>query len=452
MNITQEKIDTLNAVVKIELAPEDYLQKVEDAIKTLRKKVELKGFRKGQTPAGIIKKMYGNSVLVEELNKILNDNLTEYLKSNNIEILGNPLPKENGELQIDINEPKNYSFAYELGLTPEFEIGYLSKSTTVPFYKIKLDDAFLNKEIESVRKRYGKMTNPEDATREDDVLFGTLEELNEDGTVKEVGISNQVPIALDMVTDKAAKDALLALKIGDSAVINLFEAFGNKSREEIEKHFLNLKEEDAKPANDKFQFTLNKINRVELAEMNEEFFSMILGPGKATTEAEFRELFSQDIQKYFDQQSKNKMQNHILDALLEHTEITLPDDFLKRWIEQTNEKPISAQEVEEQYPDFAKNLKSRLVFGKLIKQHNIEVSQEELRQHTLKGLQTYLNLTDEMMQSEDYQSWVKNMLGNKEHVERTYDEILQQKLIAAIERQISFEEKEVSMDEFKELK
>jgi len=452
MNITKENIDTLNAVVKIQLTPEDYLQQVENSLKDLRKKVELKGFRKGHTPVGVVKKMYGNSVLADELNKIINDNLGNYLKDNQIEILGNPLPKDDLQLNIDVNTPKDYEFAYELGLTPEFNLDFLSKDSKFTFNKIKIDDTLLNEEIEQLRKRFGKMTNPEDKVQEDDVLYVELYELNEDGTVKEGGHNNHAGIPLDMITLEATKKALLNLKPGDSVNIDIYKSVENKTKEEVAKHFLNLTGDAVNAAGSNYKLTLKKINRVAPAELNEEFFDQAVGPGKAKTEDEFREELRKEISKYFDSQAKKVLQSNILDAFLKQTTVSLPDDFLKRWIRLSSEKPITAEEVENQYEEFAKSMKWRLIVNKLIKLNNITVTEDELKQHTKDSLKGYLNVSDDMMESPEYQSWVTNMLGNKDHVQRTYDHLLEEKLFNFIESQVAVTDKEISLDEFKNLK
>lgn len=452
MNITKENIDSLNAVVKIQLSPEDYVSKAEDAIKNLRKKIELKGFRKGQTPASLVKKMYGNSVLADELNKIINDQLNKFITENKIEVLGNPLPKENELVDIDIYTPKSYEFTYELGLTPDFQLNLLSKSSTFNLNKIKVDDEILNKEIEGLRKRFGKMTNPEDNVQKDDVLFGEFTELNEDGSEKEDAYTHSTAFPVDMITDEAVQKQLLALTLNSSTQFDLYKAVGNKTKEEVAKHFLNLTGDDVNVKGNLYRFTLKKINRVNLAELNEEFFNMAIGPGKAKTEEEFREVLRNEIGKYFETQTKRVLHNNILDELLSKTEIPLPDDFLKRWIKASNEKPISTEEVEAQYPDFAKSLKWRLITNKLIKEHNITVTEDEVKEHTKKGLQGYLNVDDELMESEEYQNWVNNMLANKDHVQKTFDQLLEEKLFAVIETQVSVVEKEISLDDFKNLK
>lgn len=451
MNITKENIDPLNAIVKIQLAPEDYVIQVEDQLKTLRKKVELKGFRKGQTPVGLVKKMYGNSVLLDELNKIINQELGNYLKTNEVEVLGNPIPKENLSLNIDINTPQPYEFEYEIGISPEFKLELLSKSTNFNYNRIKPDEETINKEIEQMRKRFGKMINPDDDVLKDDVLYGDWAELNADGSLKENGHQHTTAFPVDMITDEATQQKLLQLKVGEAVSFDIYAAVNNKTKEEVAKHFLNLDSEAINSTNSLFQFNLKRINRVELAELNEEFFNTALGPDKATNEEEFKNYLSYEISKYFDTQTKKQLHNEISDAILKQTEIPLPDEFLKRWIRLSNEKPLSEEEVTTQYPDFAKNLKWRLIINKLVKQNNIQVTDEELKAHTKKGLQQYLSVADDMMHTEEYENWVNKMMENKEHMQRTFDVILEEKLFDYIESQVTITDKQISIDDFKSL-
>jgi trigger factor len=255
-----------------------------------------------------------------------------------------------------------------------------------------------------------------------------------------------------MITDEAVQQQLLALTINGTTHFNVYKAVNNKTKEEVAKHFLNLTGEDVNAKGEVYSFTLKKINRVVPAELDEEFFNMAVGPGKAKTEEEFREVLRNEIAKYFETQTKRVLHNSILDELLNKTEMPLPDDFLKRWIRASNEKPISVEEVEAQYPDFTKSLKWRLITNKLIKEHGINVTQDEVKEHTKKGLQGYLNVDDELMESEEYQSWVNNMLSNKDHVQKTFDQLLEEKLFSLIETQVTIAEKEISIDDFKNLK
>jgi trigger factor len=452
MNIIKENIDPLNALIKIQIAPEDYRDKVEDSIKDLRKKIELKGFRKGHTPVGIIKKLYGNSILADELNKIINEQLNSYIKDNQIEILGDPLPKTDNSISIDINEPKHYEFAYELGLAPEFELPFLSKQSQVTYYKIKVDDELLNKEIDALRKRYGKMTNPEDHVKLNDVLYVELDETHEDGTIKENGHHNHTAIPLDMITDEPTKNTLLNMKPGESAVIDIFKMFGNKTKAEIAKHFLNIDDEAGiNTIIPLFKLTLKKINRIEPAVMDRDFFDRVLGPGKAANEEEFRTALKHDIEKYFGHKSKKLLHLHLIDNILNQTIINLPDDFLKRWLKITSDKPLSDEEITQQYPPFVRSLKWRLIVNKLIRENNIEVTPEEMKTHTRKSLQEYLNVDDETMATEEYENWVGKMMHNKEYIQNTFDQLLMDKLLSLMEEQITVVEKEVSLEEFQQI-
>jgi trigger factor len=283
-------------------------------------------------------------------------------------------------------------------------------------------------------------------------LYAELDELNEDGTVKEGGHHNHAGIPMDMITLEATRNELLGMKPGDSVNIDVYKSVENKTKEEVAKHFLNLTGDTVNTTGSNYKLTLKKINRVEPAELNEEFFAQALGAEKAKTEDEFREELRKDISKYFDSQSKKVLQSDILDTFLKQTTVNLPDDFLKRWIRLTSEKPVTAEEVEAQYDEFAKGMKWRLIVSKLIKQNNISVSDEELKEHTKNSLKGYLNVSDELMETPEYQSWITNMMGNKDHVQRTYDHLLEEKLFNYIESQVEVADQEISLDEFKNLK
>ena len=222
MNVVKEDIDQLNAILKVEISKDDYLPKVDDAIRNYRKTIELKGFRKGKVPTGIIKKMYGNGILLEELNKIVSESTSKYLEEEKIEILGRPIPKNDENVNVDIQNPDDYVFEYELGMTPSFELKALDETTKVERQVIKIEDSILNDEIDRMRMQFGTMTYPEDAIQENDILTFDISEI-ENGEIKEGGIQNSTPVNLSMLKDGKVKDDIVKLKIGDTIDVNPFE-------------------------------------------------------------------------------------------------------------------------------------------------------------------------------------------------------------------------------------
>lgn len=451
MNITKEQKGDLNALLTITVEPADYNPNVTSSLKKMSKQVSMKGFRKGMVPMGLVKKMYGQQVLVEELDKLIQDNLNSYLKENDIEILGNPLPTDDEAFNFDVNNAEaEYSFTYELGLSPEFSLDFIGKDTEVNKYKIAVDDKTLNEEVDRLRKRFGNTSNPEEGVEKDDVLVVDLKELDAEGNEKEDGKTNEdVALATDMVTDKQFK-ALKKLKVGDTVKVNLFELM-DKTKEEIAKNLLNLKADELEGVNEEFNLTLKKINRMEPAALDQQLFDTVFGEGEVDSEEAFKEKIREEIAKAFDMQSEQRLGYDIVGALLDKAEMPLPEDFLKRWIKRTNEKPITDEQLENEFDGFTRNLKWSLVVNKLSKEHDIKVEVDEIKDHTREQiLQQFGNLGGNFPE-EQMDQFVNSMLQNQEHVQKTYEALLDKKLVDHLKEQVTLKEKEVSLDEFSKL-
>ncbi len=451
MNIIRENIDDLNAVLKVSIAKDDYLTNVEEAIKKYRKTVTMKGFRKGHVPASLVRNMYGNSVLFEEVNKLVTSQINEYLEKEKLEILGQPLPKA-ADIQIDIKNPQDYDFEYELGLTPAFEVGALTKKTKIEKHVIKVDDQLLTEEVDNVRLRYGNMTHPEGETEENDVLTFEIQEL-ENGAIKEGGLQNNTPIGLSLVKDEKIKKELLKIKTGESIDLKVFDVF-DRDRDAVLKHILGIKEDAPENLGDTFRFTLEKISRMEKAELNQEFFDKIYGPGQIDSEEAFKEKIATEISNYFGQDSENKLKKNIMDTVLEKTEIALPDTFLKKWIKSNNEKPISDEEVEKDYDNFSRGLKWQLIVNKLGKEHDIKVEREEIAEASKDQLRKQLQMyspNGEPIKDEDLETFNASMMAREDHVKKTFEQLMEQKLFSFLKEKVTIEEKEVTMEEFRNL-
>ena len=258
MNITQDKIDNLNSVLTVKINPEDYKERVEKAIKAQAKKAKLPGFRPGMVPAAHIKKMYGKSILVDEVNTILNDTLSNYITDNKLEVLGQPLPKVDDSKEFNWDFTDDFEFVYELGLAPEFELEFTSKDK-LTYYQVKVDPGTLASRITNLRKSYGKMSNP-DVSADDDVLYADLKQLSADGSVFEGGISATASVRLDQVGDTKIKKSLIGLKKEAVVNVDLQKAFDGNAT--IIAKVLNISEEDAQDLKSKFQLTVQNINRL----------------------------------------------------------------------------------------------------------------------------------------------------------------------------------------------
>jgi len=446
MNITQEKTGNLNAVVKIKIAPADYSPKVEKAIKDQAKKAQLPGFRKGMVPAAHIKKMYGKSILVEEVNNLLNDTLSNYIAEQKLEILGQPLPQMDDSRDFKWDNTDEFEFDYELGLAPAFDVNISSKDNFTQ-YVIKADQETLESRVKNIRRSYGKMTNPEVA-EEGDVLYAELVQLGADGSVFEGGISNTATIRLDLINDKEVLKSLVGLKKDDVATIDVQKTFEDTAA--IAKA-LNISEDDAADLKSNFQLTVKNVNRLEESDLNQEFFDKLFGEGTVTDEAGFRTKIQEEVEGMFTQDAERKLSNDIYEALLQKHSFDLPDDFLRRWLKATNEK-LTDEELAEGYDDFAKNLKWTLIENKIIKDNSIEIKYEDVVAAAKAKLDAQFRMYSPSPLPEDQLAqYAVQFLQDKENANRTFEEVKAAKTFEQIKTIVTLDQKEIDYNEFVEL-
>jgi len=446
MNITQEKTGNLNAVVKIKIAPADYSAKVEKAIKDQAKKAQLPGFRKGMVPAAHIKKMYGKSILVEEVNNLLNDTLSNYITEQKLEILGQPLPQMDDAREFKWDNTDEFEFDYELGLAPAFDVNISSKDKFTQ-YVVKADQETLESRIKNIRRSYGKMTNPEVAA-EGDVLYAELVQLGTDGSVFEGGISNTATIRLDLIKDKKVLKSLVGLKKDDVATVDIQTVFEDTAA--IAKA-LNISEEDAADLKSNFQLTVKNVNRLEESDLNQEFFDKLFGEGTVTDEAGFRTKIQEEVESMFTQDAERKLSNDIYEALLEKHSFDLPDEFLRRWLKATNEK-LTDEELAEGYDDFAKNLKWTLIENKIIKDNSIEIKYEDVVAAAKAKLDAQFRMYSPSPLPEDQLAqYAVQFLQDKENANRTFEEVKAAKTFEQIKTIVTLDQKDIDYDKFVEL-
>ncbi|EDM38535.1 FKBP-type peptidyl-prolyl cis-transisomerase (trigger factor) [Pedobacter sp. BAL39] len=448
MNITQEKINDLNAVVKIKISPEDYTEKVDKSIKEQAKKANLPGFRKGMVPAAHIKKMYGRSILVEEINNLLSETLNKHLTDNKVEILGQPLPVMDDTKEFKWDGTDEFDFDYELGLAPAVGLEVTSKDKFTE-YKVKADEETLASRIKNIRRSYGKMTNPE-VSAEDDVLYAELTQLSADGSVFEGGISATGSIRLDQVTDKKILKSLVGLKKDDVVELDVPKAFDKN--EVIIAKLLNISEEDAKDLQSKFTVSVKNVNRLEEADLNQEFFDKIFGEGVVTDEAGFTAKITEEVEGMFQQDADRKLQNDMYTQLIEGVNIELPDAFLRKWLKATNEK-LTDEELEQGYDDFAKNLKWTLIENKLIKDNNIEIKYEDVFETAKQRLDAQFRMYSPAPMPEDQLAqYTATFLKEKDNANRIFDEVKAIKVFDYIKSVATLDQKEIAYNKFIELK
>lgn len=444
MNISKEVIDDLNAVIKVHVSPEDYEPKVESALREYKKKVNLPGFRKGHVPMGMVKKMAGKSVLAEELNKILSESLQKYISEEKLEILGNPLPKE--DTKIDFENQTEFDFEYEVGLAPKFEVN-LDDKLKVEKYKVKVDDKLIEKYVDQARRRYGKMTNPE-VVEEKDMVYGTFQELNDDGSVKEDGIKHQSIIVIEEITDKKLQKEFIGKKVGDAVVLDPHVISSNEIDAAAA---LGIKTEEFKTLKSNFKFTIEKINRLIPAEINQDFFDKIYGPNVVKSEEEFRNKIKEEIEKGLELDSERKFKMDVQDKLIDKLKLKLPDAFLKKWILASNEKPISPEQVEKEYDLYAKSLIWQIIENKIFKNYDVKVDFDEVVNYTIELIKNQMGEMAANMSEEELKNTAHRVLQNQEEARNIYGQLYDNKLMELFKEKVNIKEKEISYDEFVKL-
>jgi len=447
MNISKENIDSLNAVVTININPEDYQPRVDKAIKDHAKKAKIPGFRPGMVPAGHIKKMYGKSILVDEVNNMLSDTLNKYLTDEKLEVLGQPLPKVDDKKEYNWDFADNFEFNYEVGLAPDFSIDF-SANDKITQYEIKVDDETLAARIKNIRRSYGKMTNP-DVSADDDVLYAELTQLSPDGSVFEDGISNTTSVRLDQIKDEAIKAALIGLKKDDEVTVDLQQAFGNDAAKVA--GILGIDEDLAADLKSSFRLKVKNVNRLEESDLNQEFFDKLFGEGVVTDEAGFRVKIVEEIESMMNQDAERKLQNDIYNYSLAKVQFELPDEFLKRWLKATNEK-LTAEELEGGYKDFAQNLKWTLIENKILKDNEIEIKYEEVFDAAKRSLdQQFRMYSPQPIAEEQLAQYAVQYLQNKENANKVFDEVKALKSLDYLKSVVTLDKKEIYYNDFKEL-
>lgn len=448
MNITQDKIDNLNSVLTVKINPEDYKERAEKAIKAQAKKAKLPGFRPGMVPVSHIKRMYGMSILVDEVNNILNSALSNYISENKLEVLGQPLPKTDDNKELNWDFTDDFEFVYELGLAPEFDLEFTSKDKLI-YYQVKVDPETLASRTTNLRKSYGKMSNP-DVSADDDVLYADLKQLSADGSVFEDGISATASVRLGQVSDTEIKKSLIGLKKEDIVDVDLQKAFDGNAT--IIAKVLNISEEDAQDLKSKFQLTIKNINRLEESDLNQEFFDKLFGADVVKTEEEFKEKIREELESMMVQNADQKLQADMLQFGLDKVKLSLPDDFLKRWLKATNEK-LSDEELEQGYEDFARNLRWTLIENKIIKDNKLEIKYEEVFAAAKIRLDSQFRMySPKPLSEEELGQYTAQFLQNKENANKIFEEVKAQHVFEYLKGVITLDKKEIQYDKFLELK
>jgi len=434
MNIQKEQIDDLNAIVKVAITKDDYSDKVDKILKDYKKQANIPGFRKGQVPMGLIKKQYGKAVLVDEVNKLLQDNLNKYLTEEKLDVLGNPLPKQ----QDNFNwEAEDFSFEFELGLAPNFEVSLKTKKP-VTHYKIVADKKMIDEQVERIRKQYGKLISKSEAGKNDE-LTGTFRNEGEE-------IDNKSTLEMSKLKSKKAINSLIGKKAGDTVVLKtkgLFE----------EDYFLSgalgIQRDQAAKLNIEVSFTIEEINERESANLDQDLFDKLFGKDVIKSEKDLRDRIKEDSEKQFEQQSDQKLLNDITERLIETIKFDLPTGFLKKWIQTTGEKSLTEEEANDEYEKSEKGLRYQLIEGKIIKDNGIEIQFDELKEFAKGFIKSQMAQYGQLNpQEEELDNIAARVMSNQEEVKRLSEQLMSQKLLTLYKEKANLKKKEVTYDNF----
>lgn len=441
MDIKKHDIDSLNAEITISVTPNDYENRVNEGIKKVQRQANMPGFRPGKVPTGLIKKQYGTQILVDEINKLLNDTINKYIEENKIEILGNPLPKD--QTSVDFNKQKDFEFVYQLGLAPDFKVELDSKNTFT-YKTVKVDEELVDKYLKDIRRNFGKPTNP-DIAGEKDVVFVDINELDETGAIKAGGIFKSTSVSFERTKNETAKAKLLGVKRDDKIVLNINELYETALDKSVS---LGIDKEFAETANCNLQLTVKNISRMEDAELNQELFDKVYGEGKITSEEEFRNKVREELGMMFSADAEKFLRTEVENKLVEKINLQLPDSFLKRWLAVANEKPVTEEEIEKDYPNYAKAMQWRLIENKIIKDNGLQVSGDEAKEEAKSFIKSEYARYGQVPTEDDLEKISKDLLSKEKEAQRIFENLYSKKVLGLIKEKCTLQTKEVSYDEF----
>ena len=434
MNITRENIDALNAVVKVDIEKADYSDKVEKILSDYKKTANVPGFRKGHVPMGMVKKQYGKAVLVDEVNKLLQDALNKYLTEEKLDVLGNPLPKPQDDLDWDAD---TFSFEFELGLAPEFDVK-LNGKKAITHYNIVADDKMIDDQVTNIQKQYGKLVS-QDTVEKDSEITGTFKN-------EEREIENSVTITLDKFKGKATEKKFVGAKVGD--IIKL-KTKGLYSDDHDLMHALKVPHDDAHGLDIEVTFEISEINKRELADLDQELFDKLFGKDAVKSVTELKSKIKEDSAKQFVQQSDQKLLNDVTEYLVENTKFDLPVEFLQKWIQTSGEKPLDETQAKEEYEKSEKGLRYQLIESKLMNDNEIKVDFEDVKKSASDMIRVQMAQFGQLNPTEkEVEDITARVLSNQDEVRRISEQVVSQKLLALYKEKANLKVKEVTYDNF----
>ena len=435
MNINREQVDALNAIIKIAIEKNDYADKVEKVLNDYRKTASIPGFRKGHVHAGMIKRQYGKAVKFDEINRVLQDSLYKYINDEKLNILGNPLPKEKQDINLDADD---FTFEFEIGLAPTIEVNLKPKKAIVR-YEIEVADDQIDKQVERIQKQFGKLVAKGEVINDDSLeITGTF--FNE-----EKSIDSQATFTLEELSDAARKE-FIGKKIGDQFQLQTKGLF--KDAHSL-MHYLKVSHDEAHHLEVEVTFTLEEVNERQGAALDQELFDKLFPDGSVTTEQQLRDKIKEGAQHQYNEQADQHFLNTVTDYLVDNTKFDLPETFLKKWLRTAGEKELTEQEAEEEYSRSEKGLRYQLIEGKVLDENNLHPKFEELKDFARDYIKAQLAQYGMPTDDDSYvDGIVDRVLQNREEVQRIQQQLVFKKLIDFYKENVKTEVKKVTFDEF----
>lgn len=433
MNITKNNVDALNATITIELAKADFESNVENVLKNYKKNANIPGFRKGHVPMSLVKKQYGMAVMIEEVNKLLQESLNNFVNEEKLELLGNPIPVAN-----DIDwDADTLSFDFEIGLAPEFTVD-LAPNDKLTKYKIVADDEMIDEQVAFIQKQFGKLVSKEKVEEGDNIRV-TVSNTDEN-------IENDTTFAVTDIRTKTNQKKFIGKKVGDEIVISTKGLFENEQKlAEV----LKIDSEKAAGLEIEVTFKIEEITFQENAELNQELFDKLFGEGKVTSVEELKEKIKEDAEKQFESQADQKFSSDVIEYLVENTAFDLPKEFLIKWLQTAGETTLTEEQAIEEYNKSEQGLRYQLIEGKLIADHDLQIKFEEIKDYTSGLIKEQMAQFGQLEPSEDdVTNIVSRVLSNQEEVKRISEQLMNEKMVKLFAEKLVATEKEVSYKDF----